>query len=96
MKHTKGEWKVDWATIGNLPYNYKLHEYPYQETEEEAEANARLIASAPDLLEACEELLKNFHNMLGDVVNTACDDCGLDIKEDVLKLEQAINKAKGK
>ena len=53
-KHTKGEWKQDSTTV----FIRETHRigiasiYP-QQIDEEQEANAKLIAAAPELLEAC-------------------------------------------
>jgi phosphoenolpyruvate carboxylase len=69
-KHTKGEWEVKtYPTVG-YPYFIKseytsahiaLIGLPYEgETpDEEAEANARLIAAAPELLEALKVCYKS-------------------------------------
>ena len=48
-KHTK-QFIVDYHTTSTFPYKYVVSEV--QETPEEAEANAKLIAAAPELLEA--------------------------------------------
>lgn len=48
------------------------------------DANARLIAAAPDLLEACEAALMNLDEIHGRERQWACD-----------RLEKAIAKAKG-
>ena len=70
MNHTPGPWKV----VGNSVYQYYVaggHEVVdgksikgreccigRQAASEEIEANTRLIASAPELLEACEAVLQ--------------------------------------
>ena len=84
MRHTNGEWIVNRHTTMNLPYKYTVSNY--QETDEEAEANAKLIAAAPDLLGACGKAF-NYLDIrnLGDTADTL---------EKILR--QAINKAKGK
>lgn len=51
-KHTPGPWDVDYHTTSILPYKYTISSI--QETGSEAEANARLIAAAPELLEALQ------------------------------------------
>jgi len=57
--HTKGPWKVspeDWSiyNIENGPRDTKIASLRYLDN---VEANARLIAAAPDLLEACKKAL---------------------------------------
>lgn len=79
-KHTQGPWHYDWTTKTNgvaqgwsvgpadKPLDQMDHIDPVLTIEndcEEAEANAQLIAAAPELLEALEE----FYN---DVVKEVC------------------------
>jgi hypothetical protein len=56
---------------------------------EESESNAKLIAAAPDLLEALQEMLTNFPLSIPDNLNEIQQD------EAIKKAEQAINKALG-
>lgn len=66
-EHTKGPWHVDGGTNkkGDL-YIWKEGEYygghaiatVHGEIEEGSEPNARLIAAAPELLTACQDLYK--------------------------------------
>ncbi len=55
MEYTKGEWKAEQGrihfniSIGHLYYDNPIAKVYY------SEANAQLIASAPDLYEACKE-----------------------------------------
>lgn len=51
-KHTQGPWNVSYNTTAHLPFAYVISNK--QESDEEAEANAKLIAAAPELLEALE------------------------------------------
>ncbi len=57
MSHTKGEWfyydKAIQTTDGDNDTYIAWIQYPFTD---EGEANARLIAAAPDLLAACEKL----------------------------------------
>lgn len=71
-KHTPGPWKVvnfdgnvsseiraeNGVMVGN-PYGPAGR---WAEVREEHEANANLIAAAPDLLEACKEAYRIIHN----------------------------------
>lgn len=70
MKHTKGPWEVgclvendyearhvEIKKVGAL--NLIARAY-YGKTDEEAATNAHLIAAAPELLEACNDVLKRF------------------------------------
>lgn len=57
MKHTSGKWNVTYKentdTDGNI--TYKINDgFQFME---EAEANAKLIAAAPDLLAACKDFV---------------------------------------
>lgn len=54
-KHTPAPWNYDGSVI--MTSNGRLVFYPEQ-TLDQKEANAKLIASAPELLEALEELMK--------------------------------------
>lgn len=61
--------------------------------EEEAEANAQLIASAPDLLEALQEMMKVYKEIADS------GDCGwwkAEEQDEFIKAQKAINKAIGK
>lgn len=87
MKHTKGEWKVepDLSYKGTyiLKANGNFPEY------KEDFANAKLIASAPNLLKACIEALVDTEMLL----NEECE-CNEDnLKATIENLKQAILKA---
>ena len=69
MKHTKEEWKVEDTTVYALEFEsfyrgeeqmrnrFWAHVYGYRGTpQEELEANARLMAAAPELLSALQEI----------------------------------------
>ncbi len=70
-KHTPGPWKFDgdnerdgFDVFAEAPYNGILATAYYQsgespEDKQEAEANARLIAAAPDMFAALEALIKS-------------------------------------
>jgi len=57
------------------------------------EANACLIASAPELLDACKESLKYFKSIEKCVTDS--EELG-EVKFNIVKLEEAITKAEGK
>ncbi len=61
MKYTSGPWRIHW----NAKDSAEIHALKYEiallngyVSEEELEANARLIAAAPDLLEALENIVE--------------------------------------
>ncbi len=67
-------------------------------TDEKAQANAQLIAAAPDLLEACEGLAELNIWLLTDECECPPEGhhCGVDrLKDSISELDAAINKAKG-
>lgn len=68
MTHTKGPWMH-----ANTAGNHQFAIYPEATGKDialvynrcqESEANARLIASAPELLEALQEVIRNYENRL--------------------------------
>uniref|UniRef100_A0A6M3LRI8 Uncharacterized protein n=1 Tax=viral metagenome TaxID=1070528 RepID=A0A6M3LRI8_9ZZZZ len=57
-KHTPGKWEVEVIGVHQfiVKNNKTIAKTPWDiSNQEENEANARLIASAPELLEACKE-----------------------------------------
>ena len=92
-KHTPGPWKVkhsetkdSFNVIGTIPGRlYKVCRCPYLRQEwdkKEAEANAKLIAAAPELLEALQELVKLYPHFFPELAN-----------ENIIKAKAAIQKA---
>jgi hypothetical protein len=75
FKGTKGVWEVSYNTTAHLPFAYVICNK--QESDEEAEANAKLIASAPELLEALLEVIKymtaHIPEKIFEQVNNAID-----------------------
>ena len=60
-KHTKGEWKIyELQKAYHINANYTHVASLTRIDMPKAEANAKLIASAPELLDACITLLHNF------------------------------------
>lgn len=106
MKHTPGKWEVDGTSVYGLQdcswqgkpdkkNRFFLKVYSGGRdtaSEEELEANARLIASAPELLEACKEVDLYFKGliMLGQISPE------FEKSELYNKIQQAIAKAEGK
>lgn len=93
-KHTPGPWEVHYRTrimadkkVVGISGTSMLgwNKYKTGEWIDETEANARLIASAPDLLAACEALVSWYR----------VNEPGLGTPPEVGKAEQAIAKAKG-
>jgi len=87
MKHTPGPWGVNTATDSFGWVNHAIN-WGRNYGEEENQANARLIAAAPELLEALIDVLE------------ACDglgpcDCGASSTCAICKAQAAIAKAKG-
>jgi hypothetical protein len=64
-----------------------------------AEANARLIAFAPDLLKELEKTLRHLEMLHTEDAYGGCrgfvDDCDCDLAEDYRSAKEAIAKAKG-
>jgi hypothetical protein len=104
FKGTKGKWKIDIRSInlettiicGKIRVAQAKH---YNEGEddwtkydpilEEGKANAKLIAAAPELLEALQMVKKSFKNKLID--STSGND--FNVAGLLYTIEQAINKA---
>ena len=82
MTHTKGEWRADHS---NVLSNKEWIAECYGETTERSEANALLMATAPELLEACTYTVKILKSHLDKYPLVVCSD----------KLQQAITKAEG-
>lgn len=61
-KHTPGPWVISGSSIWNTETHRAIYASgckPISKRDEEGQANARLIAAAPDLLEALELALAN-------------------------------------
>lgn len=102
-KHTPGEWMIEgnhiiandnWKDICMIIRKGKYIKDEYKVSLEEAQANARLIASAPELLEAFKEYIK----VMGPAHENECpadDTCNCKWKYINDKVNQAIVKAEG-
>lgn len=86
MSHTPGPWNViDGAVfIANAVIVQHAAEFGEHVPTEERDANARLIAAAPELLEACQSIIAERHRQ------GWCDSLGI-----LHKTEKAIAKATG-
>ena len=112
-KHTKGPWKAGKAFVGSsgqTRYNITGEDNGYSRRviadtpffegtgEDVHAANARLIASAPDLLEACKEGIDLIELVL-ELDDLELDDSGKDQEGNDYRawfiLRDAINKAEG-
>ena len=97
MEHTKGPWTIEkedgefWAIYsGSELVADVLHKYA-SFTMAEGEANARLIAAAPDLLAMCRLAAKYVAKMVADDVKTALPPIVA-----LNRIEAAIKQAEGK
>ena len=76
MKHTKGEWKatpqrgiIGHCTVAQIWTNKKersIANITSCDTEDEANANAKLIAAAPELLESCNKAIEIIKLQIND------------------------------
>lgn len=94
VKHTQGKWEISDCPNGYPIIGTKetdIAQIFQAENDRAMEANARLIASAPELLEACK-CIKNFSDIAFE------DSAGYKacLKECIDKAKQAIFKAEGK
>lgn len=100
MSYTPGTWTAQERGAGvisdvRVEGNPRLLicEIVGQETTAESDANARLIAAAPDLLEACRGILARYLSLAGS------GDCGFWNPEEeswVITVRAAIAKAEGR
>ena len=83
-KHTPGPWLIEGRTIYSLMHHgwnrgvevlknrfWASCYHDRSVTDEEAEANARLIAAAPELLEALQMFLDDYESSEGDAQSCA-------------------------
>ena len=95
-KHTPGPWSAEECRSGFAVYAYKSGEAVVQTEDDEGrygtianEANARLIAAAPELLDACEALARLCERFGVNPVTVSGGPSSLD------RARAAIAKAKG-
>ena len=74
MTHTPGPWHVERTAVYDVVMDSEGRNITFISIKEpeEAKANNRLIAAAPELLEACKDALKEFEAVL----QGTCDDIG--------------------
>lgn len=91
--HTPGPWKVRGMISGDIDIlNEQNHHIATMRSYEETKANAALVASAPELLEALESLMQI---MGADNFKQKPMGPNLRLKERRILARQAIKKAKG-
>jgi len=91
-KHTAGEWKATGLEIRHANNSMILAtvypHLPLNQRREEAEANAKLIAAAPKLLEALITALEFIRDNESDLKGSRFDES---IKESEAAIKQATN-----
>lgn len=100
-KHTKGEWNFKLSKKGNkfiiTGFNWvnfcKIYAHAEGKYKQEALANAKLIAAAPDLLEALIELTELEKNKTNNKVGSPISSVIKNKRLEWGKAEQAIKKA---
>ncbi len=102
-EHTPGPWKVTGQTVynpdakvGNIAFIYckSTNDRKSFSDDEIGQANARLIAAAPDLLEACKISLIFTLALKGSMIDPTPEMIET-VNEHITFLKQAIAKAKG-
>ena len=105
-KHTQGPWRVKIPTDGSTHYPH-IVDVKYEHVlcrltdlyclPDRLEANAQLIAAAPDLLEALENLVYKASNILTEeqlaAIFTNYD--GISLRNSLTSCDEAIAKARG-
>lgn len=93
-RESAGAWKVGGGPIGEYPICTRLSTVEHME--EESYANARLIAAAPDLLEALEEAANALDVTAAYIrEHTPNKATAEGIENDARKARAAISKAEG-
>jgi hypothetical protein len=102
IQHTQGNWKMEVNSFEEITIQTEetciASVYTDIINPEIGKANAKLIASAPELLQALIDTLQEFKDVVSEIEGFNIDD-----KEDkgswkqaILKAQSAINKATGK
>ena len=97
LKHTKGEWFINPNASRNVRCGNKTiancSSGQDGENEIEEKANAKLIASAPKLLEALIEAKEQIEHLAWKINKDGSDFAKVTTKEALKQIENAINKA---
>ncbi len=108
MKHTQGKWEIEYDNTGNGYYSEWYSIFTNEKhiarvgdckkMIDEDKANAHLIASAPELLEACKHLLKGVIPINKSGISNICEYLGkFEVYGHTLeRIKQAISLAEGK
>ena len=88
MKHTQEKWEVASCNMG-----YYYVKPIFNSKCKTSKANAKLIASAPDLLEACKDLLESLGFTRRKNKQELEEDYGTEGWRVYIKMKQAIAKA---
>ena len=96
MSYTKGEWTVDSDKMGHP--DRAIFVATTQKTicklnraDAEAEANARLMAAAPKLLQACKDVLWEFEHKTQIAFNEQCEQhCIAQLKAVIAEAESEV------
>ena len=96
-KHTVGPWKLDGRNVLGLAFDgsFRCIAPVSGGTPESADANAKLIAAAPDLLQACQLIVQDLKDQIWAI--GGCDHsvniCACGYIANLKTVEQAIEKA---
>lgn len=93
--HTRGRWQLGNATsagrfVGSSPDGVLGIAMAFGDSPDEQDANARLIAAAPDLLEACKAIA------VGPSEDLNHDEATQMVRANLAKVRAAIAKAEGR
>ena len=101
VKHTPGPWRIcydgriDGLNGDEICSGLGFESYKEFQDDKEAQANARLIAAAPDLLEALKMLQKATISLMGEAVDRKAADWGL-VNDAMVDATKAIARAEVK
>ena len=98
MKHTKGPWTYSVSRKNGAEFEVHndhshiavVSDYGPKHNLERAEANARLMAASPDLLNVLIELTDKFNDLY---LNSTCINTSFEIEKLIESADEAIKKA---